>query len=404
MATALDIISSALRKIGVLAEGEVPSAAQASDALSDLNDLIDQHAAERLQIFHTTRTPFTIVANKETYLIGSDFDQPTEDGFDTRWSGAPDGWSFLNTGDGTINNDTADFQAGGHAIRMDVASSGTCSTWRDYLVQPGEELTLTVYTYAGFTVTGFVRVQNLDTGNYLDSAGDWVGASDPFLDAIESPAGAAYVLKTLTFDVESDNLEGATTTTLRIMFRHSGTAFSAWFDTFSLVGRSTVPIPRPVYLDRVNILDTTVTPAQEIPLIPLTDDAWARLPLKDQTSPWPTSAYYNPTFPYGTLTFWPVPTSSSLQAVLYVPTQSSQFADVSDTFNMPPGYRRMLTTNLALELCPSYDRQPSPLLVQQARDSLGVVKAANFRMADLGFDAGALCGSGRRWFNIRTGQ
>ena len=404
MATALDIISDALRKIGVLAEGENPSAAQAADALSDLNSLIDQHAAERLQIVHVTRTEFDLVANKATYLIGSDFDQPSEDGFDTRWSGAPDGWSFLASGDATINNDTADFQAGGHSIRFDTVSSGTASTWLDYLVQPGEELTISVYTYAGFTTTGFVRVQNLDTGNYLNSSGDWVGASDPALDAIESPAGAAFVFKTLTFDVETENLEGATTTTLRIMFRKNDNTFSAWFDTFSLTGRSTVSIPRPVYLDRVNLLDSSVTPAQEIPMISLTDDAWARLPLKDQTSPWPTSVYYNPTFPYGTLTFWPVPTSSSLGAVLYVPTQSSQFADVSDTFNMPPGYRRMLTTNLALELCPSYDRQPSPLLVQQARESLAVVKAANFRMADLSFDPGSLGSSGRRWFNIRTGS
>jgi len=387
-----DIITPALRRIGVLAEGEVPTAAQASDALADLNALIDQHAAERLQIFTTTRTVFSLVADKQSYLLGSDFDQPDEDGFDTQWAGAPDGWTPQNSGDGTIANDTADFQAGGHSIRMDTAVSGTSSLYKDYLVQPGEELTLTVWTFAGFTVTGFVRVQNTDTGNYLDSSGDWVGAADPFLDAIESPAGAAFVQKSLTFDVETENLEGATTTTLRITFRKNDNLFSAWFDTFSLTGRSSVSIPRPIFIDRVTVRDSSIDPPLEIPLTKLPEDQWEQITNKELASTFPNSWYYNPTFPYGTLTFWPIPTGSTYEAVLYIPTQTSTFVEITDTFSMPPGYLRMLVTNLALELAPSYEKVPSPLLMRQASDSLAVVKRANQRPTELAFDSGALIG------------
>jgi len=399
MATALDIITDALRRIGVLAEGEVPSAAQAADALSDLNGLIDQHAAERLMIYTTTRTPFDITANEPEYQFGlTGHRQEYEDGFDSTWSGAPPEW----TGSGTVTNDTATFQAGGHSVRLAVNSS-TSYIYRDFLVFSGTAATLSLYVQTVLVnPEGDVRVQCIETQNYLNSSGDWTSVQSNVFSATTD----SWELKTISFDVEEQSVVGAATATLRVTFSVDDAAIAeAFFDTFSLANAvNVINIPRPVYLDHVNLLDTSVNPDQEIPLTPLTDDAWALLPLKDQTSTWPTSYYYNPTDPYGTITFWPVPTGSNLQAVVYVPSPMTQFAAVTDTFTAPPGYRRMLTTNLALELCPSYDRQPSPLLVQQARDSMAVVKAANFRMADLSFDRGALCGAGRPWFNIRTGR
>ena len=41
MTTALDLITGALRKINVLAAGEVPQASEQQDALAVLNDLLD---------------------------------------------------------------------------------------------------------------------------------------------------------------------------------------------------------------------------------------------------------------------------------------------------------------------------------------------------------------------------
>jgi len=51
--TAADQINGALRLIGMLAEGEVPSAATSQDALTALNQMIDSWSTERLSVFST---------------------------------------------------------------------------------------------------------------------------------------------------------------------------------------------------------------------------------------------------------------------------------------------------------------------------------------------------------------
>jgi hypothetical protein len=53
MTTAGDQINGALRLLGVLAEGETPSAATADDALLALNQMIDSWNTERLTVFST---------------------------------------------------------------------------------------------------------------------------------------------------------------------------------------------------------------------------------------------------------------------------------------------------------------------------------------------------------------
>jgi hypothetical protein len=53
MATAGDIINGSLRLIGVLAEGEVPSASTSQDALDAMNQMIQSWNIERLSVFST---------------------------------------------------------------------------------------------------------------------------------------------------------------------------------------------------------------------------------------------------------------------------------------------------------------------------------------------------------------
>lgn len=53
MTTAGELINGALRLIGMLAEGEVPSAATSQDALVAMNQMIDSWNTERLSIFST---------------------------------------------------------------------------------------------------------------------------------------------------------------------------------------------------------------------------------------------------------------------------------------------------------------------------------------------------------------
>jgi hypothetical protein len=59
MTTANDQINGALRLLGVLAEGETPSAATSQDALTALNQMIDSWSIERLAVFSTQDQVFS---------------------------------------------------------------------------------------------------------------------------------------------------------------------------------------------------------------------------------------------------------------------------------------------------------------------------------------------------------
>ena len=59
MTTAGDQINGALRLLGVLAEGETPSAATSQDALSALNQMIDSWGTEKLSTFTTQEQIFS---------------------------------------------------------------------------------------------------------------------------------------------------------------------------------------------------------------------------------------------------------------------------------------------------------------------------------------------------------
>lgn len=165
-----------------------------------------------------------------------------------------------------------------------------------------------------------------------------------------------------------------------------------------------VNIARPVFVEAVAYQDTSISPTLEIPMgDPLTDEEWQSIRQKTQQSTLPYKAYYTPTFPYGTVSLWPVPTSGTLQGVLYSQTPIDEFAAVSTTVSLPPGYRRMLIKNLAVELGPSFQRQPDPMLVQQARESKGVVKGANQGLSEMTFEAAGQIGNVGPVYDIRLG-
>jgi hypothetical protein len=68
--TAADQINGALRLIGMLAEGETPSAATAQDSLNALNQMIDSWSTERLSTFSTQDQIFTWPVNTIHRTLG----------------------------------------------------------------------------------------------------------------------------------------------------------------------------------------------------------------------------------------------------------------------------------------------------------------------------------------------
>lgn len=70
MTTAGDIIYGALRLIGQLAEGEVPSASTAQDALAAMNMMVDSWSTERLAVYATQDQTFSWPANQAMRTLG----------------------------------------------------------------------------------------------------------------------------------------------------------------------------------------------------------------------------------------------------------------------------------------------------------------------------------------------
>jgi len=70
MTTAGDIINGSLRLLGVLAEGEVPSAETSHDALFAMNQMIESWNTERLSVFSTQDQVFTWPAGELSRTMG----------------------------------------------------------------------------------------------------------------------------------------------------------------------------------------------------------------------------------------------------------------------------------------------------------------------------------------------
>jgi hypothetical protein len=70
-ASALDIIKGAMRAVTILSAGENPTAAESSDYLAILNQLLDSCNSERLMIPVVARLgPFNLTVNQQAYKVG----------------------------------------------------------------------------------------------------------------------------------------------------------------------------------------------------------------------------------------------------------------------------------------------------------------------------------------------
>lgn len=176
--------------------------------------------------------------------------------------------------------------------------------------------------------------------------------------------------------------------------------------TYSVGAGATVNIPRPIYIDHITFKYTPATIPIELPMQKLTDDEWAAQPIKTLTSTLPQAFYYNPTYPLGTLKLWPIPTNppSALTGTLYAPQQVGEFAAVTTVVSLPPGYRRMIVKNLAVEMAPSYQRNLPQELRDAAVDAKSVVKRSNVHMTDMLFESGALGSAVPHTYYIRSGE
>jgi len=133
-------------------------------------------------------------------------------------------------------------------------------------------------------------------------------------------------------------------------------------------------VPRPVRLESAALLlnNSSNTGVVDLPINIRDRDWWAAQQVKGIQTNVPTDVYYDPTFPNGSLYFWPVPNSQQPVRLQWWQTVAS-FAAITDPIGGPGGpgtlpqaYRAALMLTLAEQLLPSSKREAHPELIRAA--------------------------------------
>lgn len=174
---------------------------------------------------------------------------------------------------------------------------------------------------------------------------------------------------------------------------------------------STAPAPRPVRLESAALL-LNIAPTQVDFLMNIRDHAWwAQQQVKNISTSVPTDVYYDPTFPDGSLYFWPVP-NTNYQVRLQFWQMVSQFVSIQDPIGgaggpgqWPEGYRNAIKLTLAEMLIPGSNRPANPMLVNKAKLARQAIfgnnnKSPRMRTVDSGMPR---AGKGKPDFNWATG-
>ncbi len=170
-------------------------------------------------------------------------------------------------------------------------------------------------------------------------------------------------------------------------------------------------VPRPDKITNANII-TQVNSGQPVrtPLALLTTDGWANVQVRNTASQIPQALYDDYAYPLSNLSLWPYPNGPG-QLELFIWQQIVQFDSANDNFMCPPGYRRALEFNLAVELHPRYPQfAMDPMVVRIAADSKAEVEAHNSVLPVMSCDPALLSAKKSSWnyltgnFNSNTGN
>lgn len=169
------------------------------------------------------------------------------------------------------------------------------------------------------------------------------------------------------------------------------------------------PAQRPARIERAGlILLTNPSSPYEVPLRgPVNAEEWADVRLKSLESTQPQVLFDDRAFALANLYFWPIPTFAH-QVALYVWSQLSAYSDLTDAVNLPPGYGDAIIYNLAVRLSSFWSNgnngAPSPLVIEQARESKAAIKRLNIRPLLMRCDSGALGERHGYGYDIQTGD
>lgn len=159
--------------------------------------------------------------------------------------------------------------------------------------------------------------------------------------------------------------------------------------------------PRPQKIEDINFIQTSGTTTLDLPIEIVNQDQWAAIAIKAIVSNLPTRVWIQYTYPYATLNFWPIPTVGN-QVRIFSWKPLIDFASLTTTLSLPPGYQKALIYNLACDMAPQYGRQLDPVIIEEAVGSKMNIKRMNNPVTLMGNDPGVL--PKRSTWNWFTGE
>lgn len=138
---------------------------------------------------------------------------------------------------------------------------------------------------------------------------------------------------------------------------------------------------RPTRILRANLLINGSAPTGpvRVPLDLYNADQWASVTTPTLgTYPYPTALYDDYADPISKLYLWPYPNQAGNQLEIFSWKQSADFADLADSFTMPPGYESAFMLTIAERLIVGL-KDPDAKLSSDAAMARSVVKGLNSR-------------------------
>jgi len=133
---------------------------------------------------------------------------------------------------------------------------------------------------------------------------------------------------------------------------------------------------RPIRLISAEIILNNVTPPIRYPMNIRDGDWWANKRAYAVTGTLPTDVYYEPDWPNGSVFIWPVPLVN-YQMELQILTLLNQIGLTGALFSLPPGYLDAIVLTLAVNLCPTFEKQLDPTLASLAMKAIQRIQGPN---------------------------
>lgn len=168
-------------------------------------------------------------------------------------------------------------------------------------------------------------------------------------------------------------LDNWSTERLNVFFIQNFTgSVSNGTNSYNIATGATWNTPRPVRIEAANIILSNLTHPIEI----ISPADWAAIKEKGASASVPLKLYYDQAVPTGKVYLWPTPNASST-IDLWLYSALSQFADLTTSVDIAPGYLRAMIYNLAVEVASQFGAVVRPEVAQVAAEAKAAIRMLN---------------------------